>query len=55
MKVLDDDFVDKDEILDFVNETEKLLAEDENKRTNKNLKKDCPDKVEKIEQASIIL
>ena len=47
------EFVGDDNISNIVNEIEKLLSRGENNKTNENLKKDYPSKINEIEKASL--
>ena len=52
MKDLEGDFVDNEEILKIVNEMKKLIAEGKNENYSiKDLRKDYPDEIEKLEEA----
>ena len=52
MKDLEEEIIDTDEILNIVNEIEKLFEEDRyNNDSIYDLKTDYPDKIEKLEEA----
>ena len=51
LKNLKKEIVGDDNILNIVNEIEKLLGKDENNKTIENLKRDYPNIIKKLEEA----
>ena len=47
------EIVDNDELLNIVNEIEKLFGNDDNNRTTESLKKNFPNEIEKLEEVSL--